>query len=147
LVAGDESSSEAVEFGSQVRRLEHFDSRCEVSNGRVGRREGDLRTQPAVVVGGGSVDKDSVLSELSVHTWGLATATGQQPDWDDTVVTAALAAREFLPAENRRTLFEEISAEMDLDDVAIPFAEAVPVPDNAPAIERLVAWNGRDPSG
>ena len=56
------------------------------------------------------------------------------------------AARDVLPAENRRALFEEISAAMGLDEVAIPFAEAVPVPDDAPAIDRLVAWNGRDPS-
>lgn len=88
----------------------------------------------------------SYFSELTVHTWDLATATGQQPDWDDTVVTAALAARHFLPAENRRALFEEISTAMGFDEVAIPFAEAVPVPDDAPAIDRLVAWNGRDPN-
>jgi len=88
----------------------------------------------------------SYFSELTVHTWDLATATRQQPDWDDTVVTAALAARDFLPAENRRALFEEISTAMGLDEVAIPFAEPVPIPDDAPAIDRLVAWNGRDPS-
>lgn len=89
----------------------------------------------------------SYFSELTVHTWDLATATGQQPGWDETVVEAALAARHFLPAENRRALFEEISRGMGLDQVAIPFAEQVPVPDDAPAIDRLVAWNGRDPSG
>lgn len=87
----------------------------------------------------------SYFSELTVHTWDLATATGQQPDWDETVVAAALDARHFLPAENRVALYEEISAAMGLDEVAIPFAEAVPVPDDAPAIDRLVAWNGRDP--
>ncbi|MEO6628758.1 MAG: TIGR03086 family metal-binding protein [Aquihabitans sp.] len=88
----------------------------------------------------------SYFSELTVHTWDLAIATGQQPDWDDVVVAAALAARDFLPAENRRALFEEISAAMGLDEVAIPFAERVSIPDDAPAIDRLIAWNGRDPS-
>ena len=34
---------------------------------------------------------------------------------------------------------------MSLDEVAIPFADAVPVHGLAPAIDRLVAWNGRDP--
>ncbi len=97
------------------------------------------------IQGNGADVLASYFSELTVHTWDLATATGQQPDWDDTVVTAALAARDFLPAENRRALFEEISAAMGLDEVAIPFAEAVPVADDAPAIDRLVAWNGRDP--
>jgi len=87
----------------------------------------------------------SYFSELTVHTWDLATATAQHVDWDDTVVTAALQARQILPAENRRAMFEEISAAMGFDEVAIPFAEAVPVPDDAPAIDRLVAWNGRDP--
>ena len=85
------------------------------------------------------------LSELTVHTWDLATGIGQQPDWDDVVVTAALDAPQVLPAENRRALFAQISAAMGFDEVAIPFAEAVPVPADAPAIDRLVAWNGRDP--
>ena len=98
------------------------------------------------IQGNGAAVLRSYFSELTVHTWDLATATGQEPDWDDAVVTAALAARDFLPAENRRALFEEISTAMGLDEVAIPFAEAVPVPDDAPAIDRLVAWNGRDPS-
>lgn len=87
----------------------------------------------------------SYFSELTVHTWDLATATGQQPDWDDAVVTAALEAPQILPAENRRAIFAEISAAMGFDEVAIPFADAVPVPDDAPAIDRLVAWNGRNP--
>lgn len=97
------------------------------------------------IEGTGSEVLATYLSELTVHTWDLATATGQQPDWDDTVVTAALESRQILPAENRRALYEEISAAMGLDEVAAPFAEAVAVPDDAPAIDRLVAWNGRDP--
>ncbi len=98
------------------------------------------------IQGSGAEILTSYFSELTVHTWDLATATGQQPVWDDTVVTAALAAGDILPAENRLALFEEISAAMGLDDVAIPFAEQVRIPDDAPAIDRLVAWNGRDPS-
>lgn len=87
----------------------------------------------------------SWLSELSVHTWDLAVATGQQPDWDDAVIAAALDARDFLPAENRLALFEEIAASMGIDEVAVPFAEQIAIADDAPAIDRLVAWNGRDP--
>ncbi len=97
------------------------------------------------IQGNGAEVLTSYFSELTVHTWDLAAATGQQPDWDDTVVTAALEARPILPAENRRALFEEISAAMGLEQVAIPFAEAVPLQGDAPAIDRLVAWNGRDP--
>lgn len=88
----------------------------------------------------------SYFSELTVHTWDLATATGQQPHWDDTVVAAAFTgARKILPAANRRALYEKISAARGFDEVAVPFAEAVPISDDAPAIDRLVAWNGREP--
>ncbi|WP_246540938.1 TIGR03086 family metal-binding protein [Mycobacterium spongiae] len=98
------------------------------------------------IEGNGAEVLASYFSELIVHTWDLATATGQHPDWDDTVVAAALdGARQILPAENRRGLYEEISATMGLDEVGVPFAEAVPIPDDAPAIDRLVAWTGRDP--
>lgn len=97
------------------------------------------------VQGNGAKILSSYFSELTVHTWDLATATGQAPEWDDAVVAAALAERDFIPAENRLALFEEISAAMGLDEVAVPFAEQVSVPGDAPAIDRLVAWNGRDP--
>jgi uncharacterized protein (TIGR03086 family) len=97
------------------------------------------------IQGSGAEVLTSYFSELTVHTWDLATATGQRPRWDDTVVTAALEAPPILPAENRRAVFEAISAARGLAEVAVPFAEAVPVPADAPAIDRLVAWNGRDP--
>lgn len=98
------------------------------------------------IQGSGAYVLASYFSELTVHTWDLAVSTGQQPDWDDAVVTAALEARDFLPAEDRLALFEEISSAMGLAEAAIPFAEAITIPDAAPAIDRLVAWNGRDPS-
>jgi uncharacterized protein (TIGR03086 family) len=69
--------------------------------------------------------------EVSTHTWDLAVATGQAPAFDDAVVTRALAAvHRKLPAER---------------GPGIPFAPPVPVPDDAPAVDRLVAWQGRDP--
>lgn len=85
------------------------------------------------------------VNEVLVHTWDLAVATGQQPDWDEALADVALAHMPALPAEGRREMFEQISAEMGLPEPAMPFAEVVPVPDGAPAIDRLVAWNGRDP--
>ncbi|MFL0181526.1 MULTISPECIES: TIGR03086 family metal-binding protein [unclassified Mycobacterium] len=98
------------------------------------------------IQGSGADVLASYLSEITVHTWDLAAATGQQPDWDDTVIAAALqSAHRILPAENRRALYAQISAAMGLDEVAMPFAEAVAIPDDAPAIDRLIAWNGRDP--
>jgi uncharacterized protein (TIGR03086 family) len=69
--------------------------------------------------------------EISTHTWDLAVATGQSPAWNDEIVTGALAAvRSKLPAER---------------GPGIPFAAPVAVPDDATAIDRLVAWQGRDP--
>jgi uncharacterized protein (TIGR03086 family) len=120
-----------------------------------GRRAADAWSDDAVlerpmalpwIEGSGAEVLASYFSELTVHTWDLATATGQQPDWDDAVVAAAFdAARRILPAENRRALYEQVSAARGFDEVAVPFAEAVPISDDAPAIDRLVAWNGRDP--
>jgi uncharacterized protein (TIGR03086 family) len=87
-------------------------------------------------------------SELSVHTWDLATATGQAVDWDDTVLAPSFAAiQEGLPAEGRIEAFEAVRANMPegQEDFRYPFKAAVDVPDDAPLIDRLVAWNGRDP--
>lgn len=99
------------------------------------------------VQGTGADVLSSYFSELTVHTWDLATATGQQPEWDDVVVAAAAAgSRQMLPAENRLAMYEEVAAAMGLDDVGVPFAEVVPVPDDASPIDQLVAWNGRNPA-
>ena len=86
------------------------------------------------------------LSELTVHTWDVAVATGQEPAWDEEVLEAVLFLPAVMPAHGRRALFERISAEMGFEEVAMPFADAVPVADDAPAIDRLVAWNGRPPA-
>lgn len=80
----------------------------------------------------GAVALATYTGELSTHTWDLAAATGQSPDWDDAALAVALdATRRILPAEPRGG--------------PIPFGPVVPVPDDAPAIDRLVAWQGRDP--
>ena len=72
------------------------------------------------------------VGEVTTHTWDLAVATGQSPAWDDAAAAVGLAAiHGKLPAAERGP--------------GIPFADAVPVPDDAPAVERLVAWQGRDP--
>jgi uncharacterized protein (TIGR03086 family) len=72
------------------------------------------------------------LAEISIHTWDLAVATGQQPAFDEQAVEIALATmRMGLPAEPR-------------DEV--PFGPVQSVAEDAPAIERLVAWCGRPPA-
>lgn len=89
----------------------------------------------------------SYLNEVTVHTWDLATATGQRPAWNPEVVSLAFDRIRSLPGENRAAMFESMRDGMPpaLRDFAYPFADAVPVPDDAPLIDRLVAWNGRRP--
>jgi uncharacterized protein (TIGR03086 family) len=84
----------------------------------------------ATMTGGETLEM--YANEVTLHTWDLAVATGQRPAWDDEVVrrsTAALADK--LPP--------------DLDRTGAPFAAAVSVPVDAPAIDRLVAYSGRRP--
>jgi uncharacterized protein (TIGR03086 family) len=87
-------------------------------------------------------------SEVTVHTWDLATATGQHPRWDDAVVGTALdAMRRDLPVEGRREMIEEAMRNMPPGTPRVfPFADAVPVPEDAPLIDRLAGWTGRDPA-
>jgi uncharacterized protein (TIGR03086 family) len=76
------------------------------------------------------------INEVTVHTWDLAVATGQTPDWDAEVVATALESiQRGLPAEGR-------SGD---GDYVIPFDDVVETHDDAPTIDRLVAWNGRRP--
>ncbi|MCU1503594.1 MAG: hypothetical protein JWM12_2948 [Ilumatobacteraceae bacterium] len=72
------------------------------------------------------------LAEVSTHTWDLAVATGQSPEFDDAAIeVAAAVVRVGIPADGRE---------------GIPFAPVRPVASDAPAIDRLVAWEGRDPA-
>jgi uncharacterized protein (TIGR03086 family) len=71
-------------------------------------------------------------AEISTHTWDIAVSTRQSPAWDEQVLAGALAVvMPMLPMAERPP--------------EIPFADAVPVPEDASAIDRLVAWQGRDP--
>ena len=87
------------------------------------------------------------VSEITVHTWDVAHATGQKPEWNDDAVGRALdLMRVWLPGEGRAEIFAEVNKKMGVDpSFGGPFAELVPVPDDAPLIDRLVAWNGRRP--
>lgn len=74
------------------------------------------------------------LGEYLVHGWDLATATGQH--WQP-AAEAADAAREFFAGM--------IAPEYRGPDSGF-FADEIPVPDDAPAIDRLVGFAGRDPA-
>ena len=75
---------------------------------------------------------DHQITELAVHDWDLARATGQQARLDPAVAEHALRwSRQMLRPEFRGP------------DKA--FGLEVPVPDDAPAYDRLAGWFGRDP--
>lgn len=113
-------------------------------------RDDALLSRPTELPWGTFVGADVLgiyTNEVIVHTWDLAQATGQSPEWDPTVVAAADAAiRIQLPTGDRTAMWEE--AKKYLPEGMVweePFANAVEVADDAPAIDKLVAWNGRRP--
>ncbi|MEZ5231137.1 MAG: TIGR03086 family metal-binding protein [Acidimicrobiales bacterium] len=72
------------------------------------------------------------VSELLTHTWDLAEATGQRPGYPEAIAETSLALMQ-----------QALTADMRTDEV--PFGSVVDTAADAPAIERLVAWTGRDP--
>jgi uncharacterized protein (TIGR03086 family) len=89
------------------------------------------------------------ISEITVHSWDLAVATGQEVSWDDEVVQAGWdALKAVLSGEGRMAEFEASRHLLPeaYQEVDPPFAEPVPVPADAPLIEQAVAWNGRNPA-
>jgi uncharacterized protein (TIGR03086 family) len=87
------------------------------------------------------------INELTVHPWDLATATGQQVAWDDSVCALALSAmRQALPMADRTPMWEAFKANMPTGmEMTPPFANATDVPADAPMIDQVVAWSGRRP--
>ncbi len=87
------------------------------------------------------------VNELTVHTWDLARATDRSPVWDpDVVALSTTAIHQQLPSAERQAMWAEFAAHLPPEvPFAAPFGDAVAVPADAPAIDRLVAWNGRRP--
>ena len=87
-------------------------------------------------------------SELTVHTWDLAGATGQSVAWRDDVVQVALdAAMQALAPGDREAGLEAMRAHLpaELSANFPPFKNAIDIADGAPLIDRLIAWYGRQP--
>nr|AHE14715.1 hypothetical protein asmbl_26 [uncultured bacterium] len=112
--------SEALEV--QLGRLVDAWSRPDAWEGTTA--VGDPTPLPAPVIGG------MVLGELVVHGWDLARATGQQVGWDERVLEFSLE-RLSQTAEQGR-------------DMGV-YGPAVPVPGNAPVLDRILGLAGRDP--
>ncbi|MBA2955330.1 TIGR03086 family protein [Nocardioides sp. MAH-18] len=72
------------------------------------------------------------LDEVVVHGWDLARATGLPYDPDEAAVLACLGFAS--------------SFDVPPDAGAGPFGPPVPVPDSAPALDRLAGATGRDPA-
>lgn len=90
---------------------------------------------------------DVYTNEMTMHAWDLAVATGQQPEWNADVLAASLAVmHQQLPMADRAPIWDAVFAQVPEGvPVEVPFANAVDVSDDAPLIDRLVAWNGRQP--
>jgi uncharacterized protein (TIGR03086 family) len=87
------------------------------------------------------------VSEITTHTWDVAKATDQHAAWDDDVCQLALdAMHRDLPMADRTPMWEEFKANAPANfQFDAPFANAVAVRSDAPLIEQLVAWTGRQP--
>ncbi|MFD1148100.1 TIGR03086 family metal-binding protein [Saccharothrix hoggarensis] len=85
---------------------------------------GSPQQLPATMIGA------MVLGETVVHTWDLARATGQSPTWDRELL-------EFVHADLVETA--AMGREMGL------YGPEVPVPSDAPLIDRVLGLTGRTP--
>ncbi len=70
------------------------------------------------------------LAEVVIHGWDVARAIGQSYDSDPATVQACLAHL----------------AQFDASGTEGMFGPAVPIPDDAPALDRAIALSGRDPA-
>lgn len=93
--------------------------------------------QQLPVPGGGQAPlrsrADQQITELTVHGWDLAVATGQQAGLDPALAEHALRwSRQTIRPESRGP--------------GRAFGPEVPVPAEAPVYQRLAGWFGRDPA-
>jgi uncharacterized protein (TIGR03086 family) len=95
--------------------------------------------------GDGRVAIEHYVAEVTIHTWDLATAVGATVAWDDEVLAdVARRMADYLPASGRAAVFAPFKVGLPFDPPD-PFLDAVPVADDAPLIDRIVAWYGRQP--
>jgi uncharacterized protein (TIGR03086 family) len=88
-------------------------------------------------------------NELVVHGWDLATAIGAPIEFPEQVTSAALAmSKQQLPVADRTAMWAAFAAQFGADPTTFPapFANAVEVAEDAPLLDQVVAWNGRNPA-
>jgi uncharacterized protein (TIGR03086 family) len=86
-------------------------------------------------------------SELTVHTWDLAVASGQAVQWHEPTVHAALeSALQALPPGDREAIFAAMAVDMPEIAGRPPFKNPIDAAADAPTIDRLVGWYGRQPA-
>jgi uncharacterized protein (TIGR03086 family) len=90
-------------------------------------------TQVGGVTLPGEIAGQIALDEVVLHAWDLARGTSQPYQQDPATLEACLAAMTGMYPPN------------DLDARKGIFEPPVPVPDNAPLVDRVVAYSGRDP--
>jgi uncharacterized protein (TIGR03086 family) len=90
-------------------------------------------TQVGGVTLAGKIAGQIALDEVVLHAWDLARSTGQPYQQDPATLEACLAAMTGMYPPD------------DLDARKGIFEPPVPVPDNAPLVDRVMAYSGRDP--
>jgi uncharacterized protein (TIGR03086 family) len=90
-----------------------------------GTRLGGPDAMPAAMIGG------MVCTELVIHGWDLASATGQKPDWDEDVLAFA---------------YTELEATVEQGRQMGVYGPPVVVPASASTLERALGLSGRDPA-
>lgn len=90
------------------------------------------------------------VAELLLHTWDLAHGIGAEASWsDDTVAVALAVMHKQLPMADRTPIWTALAAAMgeSPESFDAPYANAVPVADDATPLAQLLAWCGRRPLG
>jgi uncharacterized protein (TIGR03086 family) len=112
----------AEAFGERLERVVAAWSEQEAWEGST--TMGGPDPMPAALIGG------MVVSEIVVHGWDLGRALDRHPSWDPAVLGFVLG---------------EVTATAELGRSMGIYADAVPVPDPAPVLDRLLGVTGRDP--
>jgi uncharacterized protein (TIGR03086 family) len=120
------------EPGDRVREIEHV---AEVTRTAIGNGI-QAGTVNLPLLGGklpGTTALDSLAIEVIGHSWDLSRATGLPYDPDPSAIEAVLAAMKAIILPEYR-------------GAGMPFGPEVTVQDDAPALDRFVAFTGRDPN-